>query len=201
MKNFSPKFSSLHILMPTIVSFSTLPLLPSTHECSDALTLFSFVSVDTVIPIKFSDAVELKIVFDKRCRTESGCDYLRFFQPSNIAGVENIIGAPKYHGRNPSDWPGVGTTPPLIVKGSFVEARFHSDGSNNDWGYYFTGQPILPRLHSLKLHAYAETFSSFSIFSYTGAAVSFFSLHPLVWGHIVNFVATYTRRFARGRPF
>jgi hypothetical protein len=101
--------------------------------CSDSFLL----SVDTIIPIDFSDAVELKIVFDQRCRTESGCDYIRFYQG------ENIVGAPKYHGRNPGDWPGVGTTPPLVVKGSHVEARFHSDGSNNDWGYYFTGHFLL----------------------------------------------------------
>lgn len=91
------------------------------------------ISVDTVIPIEFPDAVELKIVFDKRCRTEQGCDYVRFFQGSTV------VGETKYHGRSSGVWAGVGSVPPLVVKGSSVEARFHSDGSNNDWGYYFTG--------------------------------------------------------------
>ena len=91
------------------------------------------ISVDTVIPIEFPDAVQLKIVFDKRCRTEQGCDYVRFFQGSTV------VGETKYHGRSSGVWAGVGSVPPLVVKGSSVEARFHSDGSNNDWGYYFTG--------------------------------------------------------------
>ena len=51
------------------------------------------ISVDTVIPIEFPDAVQLKIVFDKRCRTEQGCDYVRFFQGSTV------VGETKYHGR------------------------------------------------------------------------------------------------------
>ncbi len=76
-------------------------------------------------------------MFDKRCRTESGCDYIRFYQG------KNVVGEPKYHGRSGGVWAGVGTTSPLVVKGSSVEARFHSDGSNNDWGYHFTGyQPL-----------------------------------------------------------
>ena len=92
-----------------------------------------FFLVDTDIPIEFPDAVELRIVFDKRSRTESGCDYIRFYQD------QVVVGEPKYHGRSGGVWAGVGLTPPLIVKGSSVEARFHSDGSNNDWGYHFTG--------------------------------------------------------------
>ncbi len=55
-----------------------------------------------------------------------------------------MVGEQKYHGRSGGVWAGVGKYPALVVKGSSVEARFHSDGSNNDWGYLFTGSPWMP---------------------------------------------------------
>ena len=39
--------------------------------------------------------------------------------------------------------------PALVVKGSSVEGRFHSDGSNNDWGYRFSVTPVPPSLSLL----------------------------------------------------
>jgi hypothetical protein len=44
----------------------------------------------------------------------------------------------RYHGRDPGTWAGVAPTDVLKVPGSSMEARFHSDSSNNDWGYKFT---------------------------------------------------------------
>jgi hypothetical protein len=44
----------------------------------------------------------------------------------------------RYHGRDPGTWAGVAPTDVLKVTGSSMEARFHSDSSNNDWGYKFT---------------------------------------------------------------
>jgi hypothetical protein len=45
------------------------------------------------------------------------------------------VGDDKYTGRGDSaHWAGVGGTAALVIEGSEVEARFHSDGSENDWG-------------------------------------------------------------------
>ncbi len=142
----------------------------------------TFFAVDTVIPITFLDAVELRIVFDKRCRTEAGCDYIQFFQGGVMIG-------PKCHGRSSSSsnvWPGVGAVPPLIVKGSFVEARFHSDGSNNDWGYYFTGSSSV--FQALLSQSYHSNYFSFPC-SDSNRTISFLSLQSTRRCHIYNFVA------------
>ena len=42
----------------------------------------------------------------------------------------------KYSGRGGSEnWPGFGGRPPLVVKGDQAFIEFHSDGSNEDWGW------------------------------------------------------------------
>jgi hypothetical protein len=95
-------------------------------------------SQDLTHPIKPADericsSIEcMEVVFDTRCRTESNCDYVTFWKD----GVRQ--GAQKYHGHSPGVWAGVGAQEILTVTGSSMEARFHSDGSNNDWGYKFT---------------------------------------------------------------
>ena len=49
----------------------------------------------------------------------------------------------RYHGRisdgDERIFAGVGSVPVLVVPGSSMEAKFHSDSSSNDWGYKFTG--------------------------------------------------------------
>ncbi len=95
-------------------------------------------SQDLVHPIKLADESALssieymEVAFDSRCRTENNCDYVSFWQDGVRQGLQ------KYHGRDPGVWAGVAATEVLRVKGSSMEARFHSDGSNNDWGYKFT---------------------------------------------------------------
>ena len=74
----------------------------------------------------------VEVSFDPRCRTEKDCDYVTFFKGEMRQGLQ------KYTGRDPGVWAGVGPTEVLKVKGSSMEARFHSDSSNNDWGYKFT---------------------------------------------------------------
>jgi hypothetical protein len=84
--------------------------------------------------ISLPGAIRLEIAFDERSRTESGCDFVRFHLPDG-----KKVGDDKYTGRHSSaHWAGAGSIPKLSVEGSEVEARFHSDGSQNDWGYKFT---------------------------------------------------------------
>ncbi len=89
---------------------------------------------DVVHKISLPGAIRLEIAFDELSRTESGCDFVRFHLPDG-----KQVGDDKYTGRNSSaHWAGIGPIPKLAVEGSEVEARFHSDGSQNDWGYKFT---------------------------------------------------------------
>jgi hypothetical protein len=91
---------------------------------------------DVVHKISVPGASRLEIVFDPQCKTEKNCDYVRFVLPDG-----RVVGDDKYTGRSDSaHWAGVGSTPALVIEGSEVEARFHSDGSDNDWGYKFTAE-------------------------------------------------------------
>jgi hypothetical protein len=90
-------------------------------------------SEDYDIDISFPGAKSIEIVFDEKCRTEGGCDYVRFRVD------DKVVGSDKYTGRGDGvHWAGVKGVPKLVVPGSKVTGHFHSDGSENDWGYKFT---------------------------------------------------------------
>jgi hypothetical protein len=93
-------------------------------------------NADVVHKISFPGAERLEITFDERCRTETGCDYLQFFHPVGFS--KTMIGQSNTGRNGDSHWPGVNGVPPLIHRGSHLEARFRSDGNVNDWGYLFT---------------------------------------------------------------
>lgn len=84
------------------------------------------------------------VEFDPRCATERKYDYLEFISSNTTS---------KYDGRVNSDlWPSK-----VEFKGSKLHFVFHSDQSNNDWGYKFTvrfNNALITPLY----------FSSFSIF-------------------------------------
>ena len=91
-------------------------------------------NLDTETHVSFPGASSIVIEFDSRCRSESSCDYLRFWQG------DKQVGEDKYHGGS-NGWPRT------TIQGSSFRFTFHSDGSQNDWGYKFCAtascQPIL----------------------------------------------------------
>jgi hypothetical protein len=90
-------------------------------------------SQDYDIDIHFPGATSIEIVFDEKCRTEGGCDYVRF------KADDKVVGSDKYTGRGDgAHWAGVNSVPKLVGPGCKVTGHFHSDGSENDWGYKFT---------------------------------------------------------------
>jgi len=96
-------------------------------------------SQDYDIDISFPGATSIEIVFDEKCRTEGGCDYVRFLVDGKV------VGSDKYTGRGDSvHWAGVKGVPKLVVPGSKVTGHFHSDGSETDWGYKFTAVASMP---------------------------------------------------------
>jgi hypothetical protein len=85
-------------------------------------------------------ATKFVLEFDSRCVTERRYDYLEF---TDVTGAKQ-----KFDGRfNSEHWPRTAEFP-----GPKLQFLFHSDGSNNEWGYLFTlkayGQAA-PSLHWL----------------------------------------------------
>jgi hypothetical protein len=96
-------------------------------------------SQDYDIDISFPGATSIEIVFDDKCRSEGGCDFVRFKVD------DKVVGSDKYTGRGDSaHWAGVRGVPKLVIPGSKVTGHFHSDGSENDWGYKFIAVATFP---------------------------------------------------------
>lgn len=91
-------------------------------------------NMDQYWPIEIPGAKKIKIVFDRQSKTESGCDYIAFYQ--GVSDREEIVGPSQISGRaDNQNWPGFGGRPPLVIDGDACEAYFHSDASQNDWGF------------------------------------------------------------------
>jgi hypothetical protein len=107
-----------------------------TRESSHNYENNARVSEEFVCP----SATKFLVEFDLRCITERRYDYLEF---TDITGAKH-----KFDGKVNSDrWPRTAEFP-----GQKLQFLFHSDGSNNEWGYLFTlkayGQAA-PSLHWL----------------------------------------------------
>lgn len=90
-------------------------------------------SFDHTYRVHVPDAENLLIMFDERTRTEDGCDCLCFYSDEKLSNTvsQSISGRD-----NTADkWPGVRSTPPLVIQGDTTYARFTTDGSVNDWGF------------------------------------------------------------------
>lgn len=123
-------FYGLHVLPK---GRAVIRSLESSHPYDDGLNQCWKVSIP--------GAKRIKIVFDTRSRTESGCDWLCFYKNS-LHHVK--FGEDKYSGRGGNEnWPGFGGRPPLWIESDYFEVFFHSDGSGNDWGFHFTAFGVL----------------------------------------------------------
>jgi len=102
----------------------------SAHPYSDNSEIYT--------EIKMPGAKNITIEFDRRTRTEASSDYVRFYKDDTHSAY---YGADMYHGRDSSQhWPGLNNVPPLVIPADSCVLYFHSDGSNNDWGYKFTAK-------------------------------------------------------------
>ncbi|RHY91178.1 hypothetical protein DYB35_002943 [Aphanomyces astaci] len=82
------------------------------------------------------NAKSLRISFDAASRTEQGCDYVTFYKDSSHS---QRWGDDTYSGRDGSEnFPGCGGRPALDIPADSFVLFWHSDSSNNDWGYKFT---------------------------------------------------------------
>ena len=83
--------------------------------------------------VTIPSATKLRITFDERSSTEMDCDTVKIYKGGDR---RTVLGGP-YHGRRSSsekNFPGV-NRPCLWVDGNDIEVYFHSDSSNNDWGF------------------------------------------------------------------
>ncbi|CAG9330078.1 unnamed protein product [Blepharisma stoltei] len=99
-------------------SLSSLTIESPTHPYDN--------NMDLDQEIRIPGAKKLKFVFDPQCKTESGCDPLRFYKnPGRVDEIKCISG------EGETNWA------QFEVDGEVVYTYFHSDGSVNYWGYKF----------------------------------------------------------------
>lgn len=101
-------------------------ILESAHPYLDNLDQYWQVSIP--------GAKKIRIIFDPRSKSESGCDYVCFYKLQS--NRSELYGEAQYGGRSGSEnWPGFGDREPLIIEADSFEMYFHSDSSQNDWGF------------------------------------------------------------------
>lgn len=85
-------------------------------------------------PINIPGAKTLKIVFHPDSRSERNYDYMRFYKDDSHS---EYYGQDKYTGGR-GNWPGTGSTPPLIIPANSCVIYWRTDSSGNDWGWKLT---------------------------------------------------------------
>ncbi|CAN0118223.1 unnamed protein product, partial [Ectocarpus sp. 12 AP-2014] len=94
-------------------------------------------NVDKMWDVRVEGALSYTISFDIMTKTERNHDYVRFLKDAtDIDGP--FFGEERYSGgRNGSEsnWPGTGGRPPLVINAPSFAVFFHTDQSNNDWGF------------------------------------------------------------------
>ena len=118
------------VYKPRVVESDVVKVFESKHPYADGTEHYEEVT--------FEGAKSIEIEFDRQTRTEPNCDFVRFYKDNRRVAY---FGEDKYHGRDSNQhWPGLGGNPPLIIPANSFVLHFHSDGSNNDWGYQFTAK-------------------------------------------------------------
>ena len=121
------------VVLPPVANVVTDGTVESAHPYAN--------STDTYTTIKVPGAEAYRVTFDERTSTQRTYDYLQFFKGDDH---KEFWGADKYHGGrggSSKHFPGVGGTPPLLIPASRFVMHFHTDESNDDWGFKFTATP------------------------------------------------------------
>ncbi len=94
-------------------------------------------NTDQVFEVSFPGAIKITIVFDEESKTENNYDWVKLFKDSSKTETWHPS-IEKFTGRGGSEnWPGFGGRAPLVIEGDALFVEFHSDGSNEDWGWRF----------------------------------------------------------------
>jgi hypothetical protein len=164
-------FVSEMLLEECLVTPSTSLVIESFHPYADNL--------DTYQSVSLAGAKKLTITFDEQSRTENGCDYVKFYKNDS----RGDIWGEQYTGRDGTrNFPGLDGKPPLIIPASSFVLYFHSDGSNNDWGYKFKVEPDEINPEAI----FSDENVNFSPF-YIGNGPVYSSSFPAMNGQICDF--------------
>ena len=121
------------VVLPPVANVVTDGTVESAHPYAN--------STHTYTTIEVPGAEAYRVTFDERTSTERTYDYLQFFKSDDH---KEYWGDEKYHGGrggSSKHFPGVGGTPPLLIPASRFVMHFHTDESNDDWGFKFTATP------------------------------------------------------------
>jgi hypothetical protein len=88
-------------------------------------------STDSYQAVQFPGATKVSIFFDPKCVTEQDRDYVTIYKDETF--TEFWGKAKKISGQ--AGWPGSGGRPPLVIPSDKFVVHFHSDQSNQDWGF------------------------------------------------------------------
>ncbi|KAJ4457548.1 putative E3 ubiquitin-protein ligase HERC2 [Paratrimastix pyriformis] len=103
--------------MPAALDMTKVVVEESNHNYSD--------NMDYRTPLRVAGARGLRIIFDRRCRTEANCDRLFFHRSSD-------------YNSSIRDFHGTGAYDSFVIPNvDTVYFQFRSDGSSNDWGWKF----------------------------------------------------------------
>jgi hypothetical protein len=92
---------------------------------------------DETIHLSIPGAKSITITFDSQTVTERSHDWVKFYKKKVDGSLQGQFGSDKYSGGS-SNWPGNGSTAPLVVEGEECYIKWRTDGSGNDWGWKLT---------------------------------------------------------------
>lgn len=97
---------------------------------------------DWIEKCEIAGAQAIGIVFDPMTCTEQTHDYVTF--AANEDESDNFYGGQKFsggRGGSMKSFPGLSGNDPLVIEANKFCVKFHSDSSNNDWGFRFVAFP------------------------------------------------------------
>ncbi|KAF0700488.1 Aste57867_9018 [Aphanomyces stellatus] len=141
LSKYHPNPVVVSLLRPSLMKLSLmqydgslLGVKPSFHDYESRHPYADSLDVYEVVNIK--NAKSLKITFNPASRTEHECDYLVFYKDESQT---ERWGEDRYSGRDGSEnFPGIGGRSSLEIPSDHFVLYWHTDSSNNDWGYKFT---------------------------------------------------------------
>eukprot|EP01039_Chlorochromonas_danica_P001877 gene1878-2054_t len=110
--------------------------------------------------VQVPNAVQYLVTFHEDTRTEPVYDYVKFFADDSHT---DYYGAGKYSGGgngSPSNWPGLGDHPPLVIPASKFVILFKTNDIGNDWGFCMHIVPLLMIQNNLNVPTESPSISS-----------------------------------------
>ena len=134
--------------------------------------------------INFPGALRFTITFDSETKLERNYDYVIIWKDSSKQEKWHTE-VEKYTGRGGSEnYAGINGNPPLVIEGDSAYVEFHSDGSNEDWGFRFTATAeFKPSAPSVQRH---WAFDLERLLGYCGSRVAAAMIIGIPWNSSIE---------------